>query len=100
MAMVCPQCNTSYEQRWQCPLCETRLLFDHARRLPASTFERSLSWRQRPWGRIIIGLVLAQGLYYGLRHLATAGLLAFQGREAVEQMGTSAAGILWLQGIR
>src|SRR5207302_5630448 len=29
-----------------------------------------------PWGRILIGLLLAQGLYYGLRHLCVAGLLA------------------------
>jgi hypothetical protein len=33
-------------------------------------------WQQTPWGRIFIGLLLAQGLYYGLRHLCTAGLLA------------------------
>jgi hypothetical protein len=100
MAMVCPQCNTTYEQRWQCPLCETRLLFHEVRRLPESLPERSLRWRQRPLGRIVIGLVLSQGLFYGLRHLVTAGLLASQGRHAVEQMGTAAAGILLLQGMR
>jgi hypothetical protein len=100
MAMVCPQCNTTYEQRWQCPLCETRLLFHEVRRLPESSPERSIRWRQRPLGRILIGLVLSQGLFYGLRHLVTAGLLAAQGREAVEQMGTAAAGILLLQSMR
>ncbi|HEY7330161.1 MAG TPA: hypothetical protein VH592_21165 [Gemmataceae bacterium] len=100
MAMYCPQCNTTYEQRWQCPLCETRLLFHEVRRLPESLPDRSLRWRQRPLGRILIGLVLSQGLFYGLRHLVTAGLLAGQGREAVEQLGTSAAGILLLQGLR
>jgi hypothetical protein len=100
MAMVCPQCNTTYEQRWQCPLCETRLLFQDTRRLPRSSPGRSISWQQRPWGRIFIGMVLAQGLFYGLRHFVTAGSLAFQGREAAEQMGTATAGVLLLQGIR
>jgi hypothetical protein len=100
MAMVCPQCNTTYEQRWQCPLCETRLLFHDARRLPRSSPGRAVPWQQRPWGRIFIGLVLAQGLFYGLRHLITAGLLAVQGREAAEQMGMATASVLVLQSIR
>jgi hypothetical protein len=96
MAMVCPQCTTTYEQRWQCPLCGSRLLF-HDVRLVA---ERMTPWRQRPWGRIFIGLVLAQGLFYGLRRLLTAGLLAVQEREAVELMWTTASGFLLLQSVR
>jgi hypothetical protein len=99
MAMVCPQCNTPYEQRLQCPLCGTRLLFDDARRLAEPSPERPLSWQQRPWGRIFVGLVLSQGLFYGLRHLLTAGLMATQGKEAVEQMGTTASGFFLLQGV-
>jgi hypothetical protein len=100
MAMVCPQCKTTYEQRWQCPLCETRLLFHDVRRFPESSSEQSIRERQRSWRRIFIGLVLAQGLFYGLRHLATAGMLAMQGREAIEQMETTAAGVLLLQTLR
>jgi hypothetical protein len=100
MAMTCPQCNTTYEQRWQCPLCEARLLFHEVRRLPEGSPERSIRWRQRPLGRIILGLVLSQGLFYGLRHLVTAGLLVAQGREAAEQLGTAAAGFLLLQSMR
>lgn len=100
MVMVCPQCNSSYEQRVQCPLCGTRLRFHDARRLRDSPPERPVRWRQRPWGRIFVGLVLAQGLFYGLRHLLTAGLMAAQGKEAVEQMGTTTSGFLLLQGVR
>jgi hypothetical protein len=100
MAMVCPQCNSSYEQRLQCPLCGTRLLFHDARRLPDRSPERPLRWRQRPWGRIFLGLLLAQGLFYGLRHLLTAVLMATQGKEAVEQLATTTSGILLLQGVR
>ena len=100
MAMVCPQCNTPYEQRLQCPLCGTRLLYHDARRLHKRSPERPLRWRQQPWGRIFLDLLLAQGLFYGLRHLLTAVLLAVQGREAVEQMWTAASGILLLQGVQ
>jgi hypothetical protein len=100
MPMVCPQCNNTYEQRWQCPLCETRLLFHEVRRPSESLPERSVRWRQRTWGRLVLGLVLAQGLFYGLRHLVTAGLLAGQGPEAAEQMGMDAASLLLLQGLR
>lgn len=100
MAMVCPQCNTPYEQRLQCPLCGTRLLYHDVRRLPERSPERPLRWRQRPWGRIFIGLLLALGLFYGLRHLVTAVLMALQGREAVEQLWTAASGILLIQGVR
>lgn len=59
-----------------------------------------MRWRQRPWGRIFLGLVLAQGLFYGMRHLVTAGLLAVRGQEVVEQMWTTASGILLLQSVR
>lgn len=96
MAMVCPQCSTAYEQRWQCPMCGSRLLFQDIGRTPV----RSVPWRQRPWGRILIGIVLAQGLFYGLRHLLTSGLLAVQEREAVELMWTTSSGVLLLQGVR
>jgi hypothetical protein len=99
MAMVCPRCNNAYEQRLQCPLCETRLLFHDARRLAEPSPERPLRWQQRPWGRIFVGLVLSQGLFYGLRHLLTAGLMAAEGTEAVEQMGTTASGFFLLQGV-
>jgi hypothetical protein len=100
MAMVCPQCSTTYEQRLQCPLCGTRLLFHDARRLNNRGFTIPLRWQQRPWGRLVIGLVLAQGLFYGLRHLLTAVLMATQGREAVTQVSTTASGILLLQGVQ
>lgn len=100
MAMVCPQCSNTYEQRLQCPLCGTRLLFHDARRLHDHSAARPVGWQQRPWGRIFVGLVLAQGLFYGLRHLLTAGLMATQGKEALEQLWTTASGILLLQSVR
>src|SRR5262249_9521726 len=77
MAMVCPQCNGSFEQRLNCPSCGVRLLYQAAVRpggevLPGDPDQ----WQHTPWGRIFIGLLLAQGLYHGLRQMCTAGLLA------------------------
>jgi len=100
MGMVCPQCSTAYEQRLQCPLCGTRLLYADPRSSGDRPRGGPTHWQQKPWGRILIGLVLAQGLFYGLRHLLTAVLMALQGEEAVQQMWTAASGILLLQGVR
>src|SRR5207249_3228886 len=36
----------------------------------------SAQWQQTPWGKILIGLILAQGLSFGLLQLLTAGFLA------------------------
>jgi hypothetical protein len=53
-----------------------------------------LRWQQTPWGRILIGLVLAQGLFYGLRHLLTGVLLAANGGNAAEVWNTLQATLL------
>src|SRR5437588_1664174 len=76
MAMVCPQCNGSFEQRWHCPSCGVRLLYQTRQtRTGGGSPGETDPWQQTPWGRILIGLLLAQGIYYSLRHLFTAGLL-------------------------
>ncbi len=99
MSMICPQCNATYEQRLQCPLCGVRLLYHDTRRIGDRLPARPARWQQQPWGRIFLGLVLAQGLFYGTRHLLTAVLLGFWGSEAVEQLGTSTSGVLLLQAV-
>src|SRR5947207_2189906 len=71
--LVCPRCNGVFKQRLLCPKCGIRLQTADAPRpfspldLPSST-----SWYHGPWNRILIGLLLAQGLYYGLRMLTEA----------------------------
>jgi hypothetical protein len=45
---------------------------------PALSSNSSSHWQRTPWGRIFIGLLLAQGLFYGLRHLVTAFVLVLQ----------------------
>jgi hypothetical protein len=85
MAMVCPQCNSIHDQSLQCPTCKGRLVYydlrGKVRRFPRPTG----SWLQSFAGRLMIGLVLAQGLYLGLRHLITGTLLALWGDEALQE---------------
>jgi hypothetical protein len=76
MAMVCPQCNGAFEQRLNCPKCKVRLLYQVTRRIERLGLQaHDEDWQQTPWGRLVVGLLLAQGGYYVLRHLCTAGML-------------------------
>jgi hypothetical protein len=99
MAMVCPKCNGSFEQRWQCPTCGIRLAFRSGARPAIGEAAEASPWGQTPWGRILAGVVLSQGLYYGLRQLATAGLL-MGGTEAAGNVWSTLAGLIILQGIQ
>jgi hypothetical protein len=58
-----------------------------------------MRWQQTPWGRILIGLMLAQGLFYGLRHLLTGVLLAINGGSAEETWG-NVHNLLLLQAVQ
>ena len=70
-------CNGAFEQRLNCPKCGVSLLYQVTRRLDSpSANGHEDDWQQTPWGKLIVGLLLAQGTYYVLRHLCTAGLLA------------------------
>ncbi len=95
MAMVCPQCNASHEQRLQCPRCDARLVFKETG-AESSSRARPGSWQQTAWGRILIGLMLAQGIYHGLRHLCVAGLLASEGSQPID-VWNSLSGFVLLQ---
>ncbi len=78
MSMVCPQCNQVYEQSLTCPECQVRLLYQVTftkNEAPVHQDEEG-QWQQTPWGRMGVGLVLAQGLGYGMQQLFTAGILA------------------------
>ena len=100
MSMVCPQCNGSFEQRLQCPTCRVRLLYQADRRggkdrLPGQPDQ----WQHTPWGRIMVGLLLAQGLYHGMRQLCSAGMLA-AGEGATPDVWATLFGLMLLQGLQ
>jgi hypothetical protein len=74
MTMVCPQCKSSYEQQVECPVCQVRLTFPESRQ-PGRAGMKSRpadAWEQTPWGRLIGGILLAQGLYLGLVQVCLA----------------------------
>lgn len=98
MAMVCPRCATTHEQRLQCPTCGGRLqFFDAARPRPAAN---SSQWQHTPWGRILIGLLLAQGLFHGLRHFAAGVLLAAHTPQGPPDEWTVLYGLVLTQALR
>jgi hypothetical protein len=97
--MVCPQCHGSFSQRLQCPTCGVRLEYHAMRRTAAGGAERSGAWQQAPWARIFIGLLLAQGLYYGLVHLCKAGLLVVNDG-AARDVWLTLSGLLLLQALQ
>ncbi len=100
MAMVCPQCSTTYEQRLQCPLCGVRLQYHDHRRVRDGSGGSLSRWQQTPWGRILVGLLLSQGMFYGLRHLVTAILMGVWGEEALREMWGTPTGFFVVQGMR
>ncbi len=78
MAMVCSQCKRAFDQQVNCPDCGVRLLFQ-VRNVASSDSSQAngeAQWQQTPWGRMGIGLILAQGLSFGMQQLLTAGILA------------------------
>jgi hypothetical protein len=99
MAMVCPKCNGSFEQRWQCPTCGIRLAYRSGPRPAVGEATSGGPWGQTPWGRILVGVVLSQGLFYGLRQLGTAVLLA-GGDEAARGVWSTLYGLVALQAIQ
>jgi hypothetical protein len=100
MAMVCPQCNRTFDQSLNCPDCGGRLLFQaNSRNVSPEVISKldSAQWQQTPWGRMVVGLILAQGLGYGFQQLLTAGIVATGEHSSV---WTTLWGIVLLHGIQ
>jgi hypothetical protein len=78
MAMVCPKCNEAFEQRLHCPKCNVHLVYNAAAKHVKKVAENDSGgkWMQTAGGRLLLGVLLAQGLYFGLHRLLSAGLLA------------------------
>jgi hypothetical protein len=71
----------------------------HHTKVPRGAQSDGSQWQQTPWGRIFIGLLLAQGLYYSLRQLCTAGLLATSENGSTDVWNTL-FGLILLQGLQ
>jgi hypothetical protein len=99
MPMVCPQCQESFDQRLACPQCGVRLAYATERGGRTIRTARSGLWVHNPWSRVLVGLLLAQGIYRGLRQLCMAGLLA-AGEGTPHTLWGSVQGLLLLQGMQ
>jgi hypothetical protein len=73
MLRICPHCHQS-TQHFLCPRCGVRT-DDAEMPLPASRALAETADELTPWNGVFAGLLLAQGLYYALRHLVSAALL-------------------------
>jgi len=100
MAMVCPQCNKIYEnQERRCAACDAALLF-YARFSGGAPAEEDADgqWQHTPWGKIVAGLVLAQGLAIGLQQLVRAWVAA-QHDASLTALWDSPIGLAILHGL-
>jgi hypothetical protein len=95
MASICTQCGNVYDTAGSCPRCAAGF----ARVDSDIPIARGARWQQTFWGRVFIGLILAQGLFYGLRHLLTGLLLATLGEEA-QELWEGIGPLLFLQGVQ
>jgi hypothetical protein len=98
MSMVCPQCLGRFEQYLQCPKCGVPLAFPGSARNVVGIADDD-RWQHSPWGRLVVGLLVTQGLAYGLRMLCDAGLLATSD-EAERGVWSTLFGIILLQGLQ
>jgi hypothetical protein len=96
--MLCPQCHGTFDQRLQCPNCNVRLVYKGPK-VDLDTAAKNANLVQTPWGRMLLGLILAQGLYFGLRKLCLAGLMAF-GENLQSQAMTALYSLVLLQALQ
>jgi hypothetical protein len=83
------------DERSACPGCGDRSnLPDGQSLVPGNTAAR---WQHTPWGRILIGLLLAQGIFYGLRHFVTGLQLAVHLQPEASEESAAFWGIVVLQ---
>lgn len=85
MAMVCAQCSqVFYGKERQCPKCGILLLMQQhgvkdvgdSQSLPVDPLSR---WQQTPWGRIVVSVIIAQGLAFCTKLLFSAWYQASEG---------------------
>ena len=93
MVRVCPRCRGTTPDLL-CPQCGVRTADADAP--PAAG---PAAGDEPPATGLLVGLLLAQGLYYALRHLATAWLLASGTMPEAEFWG-SFRGLITLQGLQ
>lgn len=76
MSMLCPRCQKTFPGHLRCPDCNVSLVPSNPARLGITRFfVTKAKWQHTVWGRCLIGLLVAQGLYYCLLQLSSAIVL-------------------------
>ena len=57
-------------------------------------------WMHTPFGRVFVGVLLAQGIFYALRHLFTGVMLMIEGENTASPAWSSFHGLLFLQALQ
>jgi hypothetical protein len=98
MSMVCPQCHETHDKLQQCPKCKVRLLYQAPLQpaAPPRDDGEDESWQRAPWVKVLVALILVQGLWYGLQNLTMAGF-SLSGDDAPESVWRTLGGIILSQ---
>src|SRR3954447_7727317 len=101
MLRVCPHCRVSAQEHFLCPKCGGQTvdaaaagLQPRVKELPTGSDTASF------WIRMLVGLLMAQGLYYDLRQLCTALVLATVDRPAQAAWWDSFPGLILAQAVQ
>jgi hypothetical protein len=99
MPRQCPRCKSSLGNEPKCPTCGFQVVSPLEVRRPARQRAGSPAgkWQQTAWGKTLIGLLLAQGLYYGLLMLAQAILSAITDEKTRQEWLSSFSGLILKQ---
>jgi hypothetical protein len=99
MPRQCPRCKNSLGDESICANCGLALPASPLRRAGRGHDQRA-KWQQTPAGKILIGLLLSAGIFYGLMQLFSAILVAAMGDQARQEWLDSFAGLILLQGLQ
>lgn len=100
MATVCPQCQQPYPSGGPCPQCPaTPLRTATMRSEPVRPQTNPEAWKQSPAGRLVLGLLVALGLCFGLLQLFSATLRAL-GIEATGAAFNPLVSLAFFQGLQ
>jgi hypothetical protein len=96
MTLHCPHCSRSYENEVQCPRCAVRLVPEPFKDDPDDPLPPH--WSRNPWGRTILGVLLAQGLFFAIHEILIASRIAVGDESA--GLWTHLSGVLTVQGLQ
>ena len=96
MASWCTICREAYDDAAECPRCQGQPKRSSSEADLLGPLPRT--WSRNPWVRVVLGVLLAQGLYYAAEQFFLAGVMVIWSDSVSET--TSLAAMLSLQGLQ